>query len=93
MSLPVFSTQSELFSTAGCASTLFGPADRFRLFAQKVYPVLARTRAQLERCYCPDNGRLAVEPVLLLGVSCLQYLEAVPDRQAVELLRYHLAGC
>jgi hypothetical protein len=52
--------------------------------------VLARTRAQLERCYCPDNGRLAVEPVLLLGVSCLQYLEAVPDRQAVELLRYHL---
>ena len=41
MSLPVFSTQSELFSTAGCASTLFAPTDRFRLFAQKVYPVLA----------------------------------------------------
>jgi hypothetical protein len=25
----------------------------------------------------------------MLGVSLLQYLEAVPDRQAVELLRYH----
>ncbi len=90
MSLPVFSTQSELFSTAGCASTLFAPTDRFRLFAQKVYPVLAQARSQLEGCYCADNGRLAVEPVLLLGVSCLQYLESVPDRQAVELLRYHL---
>ena len=90
MSLPAFSTQSELFSTAGCASTLFGPTDRFRLFAQKVYPVLAGARSQLEPCYCPANGRVAIEPVLLLGVSCLQYLEAVPDRQAVELLRYHL---
>ena len=25
----------------------------------------------------------------LLGVSLLQYLEGIPDRQAVELLRYH----
>ena len=48
MSLPVFSTQAELFSTAGLAGSLFGPTNRYRLFAQKVYPVLARTRAQLE---------------------------------------------
>src|SRR5579863_3839461 len=89
MSLPPFSTQSELFSTAGLSGSLFGPADRFRLFAQKVYPALVRARPQLEKCYCADNGRVAVEPVLLLGVSLLQYLEAVPDRQAVELLRYH----
>ena len=89
MSLPEFSTQSELFSTAGLSGTLFGPEDRFRLFAQKVYPVLVRTRSQMEKCYCADNGRAAIEPVLLLGVSLLQYLEAVPDRQAVELLRYH----
>ena len=89
MSLPDFTTQSELFSTAGLSGNLFVPTDRFRLFAQKVYPVLARTRSQLECCYCADNGRMALEPVLLLGVSLLQYLEAVPDRQAVELLRYH----
>jgi transposase len=89
MSLPDFTTQSELFSTAGLSGSLFAPTDRFRLFAQKVYPVLVRTRSQLEGCYCADNGRMALEPVLLLGVSLLQYLEAVPDRQAVELLRYH----
>ena len=89
MSLPVFSTQAELFSTAGLSSCLFGPSDRYRLFAQTVYPVLARSRSQMQGCYCADNGRVALEPVLLLGVSVLQYLEAVPDRQAVELLRYH----
>jgi len=89
MSLPTFSTQSELFSTAGCSRELFPATDRFRLFARKVYPALAQTRCQLEAAYCVDNGRAAVEPVLLLGISLLQYLEAVPDRQAVEMLRYH----
>jgi len=89
MSLPEFSTQSELFSTVGCSRQLFAPTDRFRLFAQKVYPILAQTRPQLEACYCTDNGRVALEPVLLMGVSLLQYLEAIPDRQAIEMLRYH----
>ncbi|MGD1087069.1 MAG: transposase [Verrucomicrobiota bacterium] len=89
MSLPAFSTQSELFSTAGISGSLFADTDRYRLFARKVYPALARVRAKLEACYCADNGRLAIEPVLLLGVSLLQYLEAVPDRQAVDLLHYH----
>ena len=51
--------------------------------------MLAQVRSTLEACYCPDNGRVAVEPVLLLGVSLLQYLEGIPDRQAVDLLHYH----
>src|SRR6267154_332368 len=89
MSLPAFSTQTELFSTAGLSGHLFAPTDRYRLFGQKVYPVLAQVRSTLEACYCPDNGRVAVEPVLLLGVSLLQYLEGIPDRQAVDLLHYH----
>jgi hypothetical protein len=89
MSLPAFTTQAELFSTAGLSGCLFGPADRYRLFALKIYPVLVQARAQLEGCYCADNGRVALEPVLLLGVSLLQYLEAIPDRRAVDLLRYH----
>jgi hypothetical protein len=89
MSLPAFSTQAELFSTAGLSGSLFATTDRYRLFAQKVYPALARTRSKLESCYCADNGRIALEPVLMLGVSLLQYLEAVPDRQAVDLLHYH----
>lgn len=89
MSLPTFSTQSELFSVAGSSRELFPATDRYRLFARKVYPVLAQSRSELEACYCADNGRVAVEPVLLMGVSLLQYLEGIPDRQAVEMLHYH----
>lgn len=89
MSLPAFSSQSHLFSTAALTGKLFVETDPYRLFALKIYPLLAKTRNALEPCYCEDNGRAAVEPVLLLGVSLLQFLEAIPDRQAVEMLRYH----
>jgi hypothetical protein len=89
MSLPAFSTQSELFSTAALSASLFAASDRYRLFAQLVYPHLVRARATLEQCYCLENGRVGLEPVLMLGVSLLQYLDGVPDRQAVEMLRYH----
>jgi hypothetical protein len=89
MSLPTFSTQSELFSTAGLSSNLFAETDRYRLFAKLVYPPLAKARTALEKCYCPENGRAAIEPVLMLGVSILQDLDGVPDRQAIEMLRYH----
>jgi transposase len=89
MSLPDFSTQGELFSTAGLSASLFTPTDRYRLFAKLIYPHLAAARATLESCYCRENGRVALEPVLMLGTSLLQYLDGVPDRQTVELLRYH----
>ncbi len=89
MSLPVFSGQAELFSTAGLSASLFAPADRYRLFAKLVYPKLVSARGILENCYCADNGRVALEPVLMLGVSLLQELEGMPDRQAVEMMRYH----
>jgi len=89
MSLPVFSAQAELFSTAGLSASLFAPTDRYRLFAKLVYPKLVSARGTLEKCYCADNGRVALEPVLMLGVSLLQELDGVPDRQAVEMVRYH----
>jgi transposase len=89
MSLPSFDQQASLFSTAALSGQLFAPEDRFAIFARVLYPLLAAARARLAAAYCPDNGRPAIEPVLLMGVSLLQFLEGVPDRQAVELLRYH----
>ena len=89
MSLPEFSTQSYLFSTAALSASLFPGDDRYRLFASVVYPLLVKARPQLATCYCSDNGRIAVEPVLLLGVSVLQFLDGQPDRAAAEMLRYH----
>lgn len=84
-------SQPTLFgSIPSLAGELFGEDDRYRLFARKVWPVLAGTRAALEKCYCSDNGRPGVEPVLLMGVLVLQFLERLPDRQALEMVKYHL---
>lgn len=89
MSLPDFSTQGSLFSTAALGASLFPEDDRYRLFAKLVYPCLARVRPMLEKAYSPDTGRMAIEPVFLLGVCLLQYVDGIPDRQAVDWLRYH----
>jgi hypothetical protein len=75
MSLPNFSTQSSLFSTAALSGSLF--------------PKLVAARCQLESCYCADNGRVALEPVLMLGTSLLQFMDGLPDRAATEMLQYH----
>ena len=91
MSLPAMDSQPTLFgSVPSLARELFGEDDRYRLFARKVWPVLAGTRGVLEKCYCTENGRPGIEPVLLMGVLILQFLERLPDRQALEMVKYHL---
>lgn len=90
MSLPDFSPQLPLFGVQNLLASQFADDDRFRLFAEKIYPLLLAARPALANCYCAHNGRPGVEPVLLLGVSILQFLERSPDRQAMEMLKYHL---
>ena len=90
MSLPDFKRQTQLFGIYGPAGLELAPEDRYRLFGEKIYPLLVGVRPELEKCYCEDNGRPSVEPVLVLGVTLLQFVEKVPDREAVERLRYHL---
>lgn len=90
MSLPEFVVspipqRMEIDLEQSCPAT-----DRYRIFAQKIYPLLVQARDVLAKeAYCLDNGRTAVEPLLVMGVSLLQFMERVPDRQALELLRYH----
>jgi len=91
MSLPAFESQGTLFGSVGVvAGGLFEEGERYRLFAQKIWPVLAGCRPQLEQCYCANNGRAGIEPVVLLGVLIFQFFERVPDRVAAELVKYHL---
>jgi transposase len=90
MGLPAFSSQRSLFSVDNLLGDQFPSDDRFRLFAQRIHPLLVKARQKLESAYCLDNGRTGIEPVLLLGVSILQFMERVPDRQAVQMLKYHL---
>ena len=72
MSLSNFYPQGLLFSTAALGQSLFPTEDRYRLFAQLVFPQLIKARTQLAKAYSANTGRLAIEPVLLLGVSLLE---------------------
>jgi hypothetical protein len=91
MSLPKFDVQGSLFESLGSiAPDLFDDDDIYKLFARKIWPVLAARREELAQCYAPKNGRPGIEPVVLLGVLIFQFLERVPDRQAAELVKYHL---
>jgi len=61
-------------------------ADFFLFFSQSIYPVLEEQRTALDALYCATNGRPAEDPVCLLGVLLLQFVERLPDRQAVEAM-------
>jgi hypothetical protein len=89
MSLPQFDVQGSLFESLGAIAP-FSDNDKYKLFAQKIWPLLAGCREDLAQCYRSDNGRPGIEPVMLLGVMIFQFLERVPDRQAVDLVKYHL---
>jgi transposase len=91
MSLPTEKRQGSLFDVPVLAAGLFvNPADRYRLFREKVMPVLWAKREELAALYCEDNGRPGIEPVLMLAVSLLQFMEKIPDRKAAEHVRLHL---
>jgi len=56
MSLPQFDVQGSLFESLGAiAPELFADNDKYKLFAKKVWPVLAQCREQLAECYQADN--------------------------------------
>ena len=88
MITPGFRAQDPLF-IPGPAFVL-DQQDRYRLFARTVMPLLIQARPALAKAYCADDGRPPVDPALLLGITVLQFWECVPDRQAVDCLRYHI---
>ncbi len=69
---------------------LFQEHSPYRLFREKILPVLGAARSQLADLYCQDNGRPAIEPVIMAGTVLLQFMEKVPDRKAVSHLKLHL---
>ena len=88
MSLPEFRTQRSFLDTDQVLGRLVASApqgaERFVLFAREIWPQLVALRPQLEAMYCRDNGRPAEEPVRMAGVTILQFMEGLPDRQAAE---------
>ena len=90
MSLPKLKTQGSFLDVSFLADDLFDETDAYRLFHEKVLPVLRRHRVELVGMYCAENGRAAIEPVVMLGVSLLQFMKKVPDREAAEQVRLNL---
>jgi len=90
MSVRRLDSQRSFYHTSYLCGELFGTADRYRLFREKIFPQLLTLRSQLETLYCEGNGRPAIDPVLLCGVTLLQFLEKVTDRRAAEQVVYHL---
>lgn len=84
------SSQQSFYHTSFVCGDLFGSTDRYRLFQENILPQLLKLRPQLEALYCEDNGRPGIDPVLLSGVTLLQFMERVSDRRAAEQVAYHL---
>jgi len=90
MSVKLHDPQQSFYHTRYLCADLFGPANRYRLFREKIWPKLLELSPKLHAFYCDDNGRPAVDPVLLCGVTLLQFMEKVADRGASEHVVYHL---
>lgn len=86
MSLPRDREQKSLFEVGSLLDELFAHRDRrrFQMFQERVLPALEKKRGELESLYCAGNGRPAVDPVIMAGVTLLQFTEKAPDRQAAE---------
>jgi hypothetical protein len=62
MSLPAFDVQGSLFESLGSIGAgLFSDQDEYKLFATKIWPLLAKSREELAECYTLDNGRPGVD--------------------------------
>ena len=90
MSIPKQDHQATFYDASFLAYDLFDKNDRYDVFRKRVFPALQAVREDLCQLYCLDNGRPGVEPVVMAGVTLLQFMETVPDRKAVENVRLHL---
>ena len=90
MSVRPIDGQRSFYHTHYVAGNLFGPGNRYRLFREKIWPKLLELSPKLEALYSEENGRPAIDPVLLCGVTLLQFMEKVADRRASEQVVYHL---
>ncbi len=90
MSIPKQDRQATFLDTGFLAQDLFDANDRYEIFRREMLPALQDIRGLSCELYCQDNGRPGIEPVLMAGITLLQFMENVPDRKALENVRLHL---
>ncbi len=82
--------QRSFLDVSFLAENLFDGTDPYSLFRREILPALKAKRNELCAMYCLDNGRPGIDPVVVAGVTLLQFMEKAPDRRAVEQVRFHL---
>jgi hypothetical protein len=60
----------------------------FALYNGSVRPAIEARRQELEAMYAQVMGRPEIDPVFLTGVTILQMMERLPDRQAIRACQY-----
>lgn len=63
---------------------------RYVLYAQHVRPVLEGRTSELDEMYAPTMGRPELPPTLMIGITLLQMMDRVTDREAVSRCRYDM---
>jgi len=76
---------SSCFSSDDLESAAVKP---FALFGDRVRSALEARRQELEAMYTRVMGRPEIDPVFLTGVTILQMMERLPDRQAIMACQY-----
>lgn len=66
------------------------PPDHYLRRAAQVVD-FERFRPLMEPCYSPDQGRPAIEPVLLLKLEFLQYHDRLSDQRVIEAAQVNVA--
>jgi len=86
MSLPRHRDQGNLFEVGQVLASLFEDKDRqrFQFVHDQVMPTLWKQREELDGMYYRDNGRPAIDPVFLAGVTLLQFTEKAPEAKGVQ---------
>ena len=90
MSVPKPNPQTTFFDATFLTQGLFDAKDHYEIFRRKVYPALQAQRGALCQLYCLENGRPGIEPVVMAGITLLQFMEKVPDRKTMDHVRLHL---
>ena len=75
-----------------CHETFMNAPDvtAFMLYRNEIAPVLESKRSALDGMYSAVMGRSEINPVFLMGLTLLQLMERLPDRQAVAACRYDI---
>jgi len=90
VSLPKNRGQLSFYDTPFVLSDFIREEEPYHVFRKEILPALRKAQSKLDALYCADNGREAIDPVLLAGVTLLQFMEKKADRGAAENVRLHL---